>query len=241
MNLSDTQLFRGIGEGELAALLDCLGAQKRSYPKGGVILSEGDTTERLGIVLDGRAMIVYHDVWGNSSILGNIAPGSTFAEAYACIPGQPLLVTVFAAEDTTVMFLNVRRVVAACANACPFHARLTQNLLSVCAGKNLQLSQKIQHTSAKTIRGRLMSYFSECAKRAGSSSFLVPYNRQQLADYLGVDRSALCSELSKMRRDKLIEYEGNRFLLTAGNEPALDGSRTGGFKPLRSGPAGPPR
>lgn len=209
MKLSDIPLFRGIGEQETASLLDCLNAQKRSYRKGTVILSEGKATEHVGIVLDGMAMISYDDVWGNTSILGSISPGSTFAEAYACMPGQPLSVSVVAAEDTAVLFLNIRRITASCAGACPFHARLMQNLLSVCAEKNLQLSKRIQHTSSKTIRGRLMSYFSECAKHSGRSSFLIPYNRQQLANYLGVDRSSLCNELSKMQRDGLIAYSGN--------------------------------
>ena len=206
MKSSDIPLFQGIGEQETASLLDCLNAQKR---KGAVILSEGKATEHVGIVLDGMAMISYDDVWGNTSILGSISPGSTFAEAYACMPGQPLSVSVVAAEDTTVLFLNIRHITASCAGACPFHARLMQNLLSVCAEKNLQLSKRIQHTSSKTIRGRLMSYFSECARHSGRSSFLIPYNRQQLANYLGVDRSSLCNELSKMQRDGLIAYSGN--------------------------------
>ena len=112
-----------------------------------------------------------------------------------------------------MLFLNVGRVLTTCTQACPFHTRLVRNLLTVCAHKNLQLSQRVQHTSSKSIRGRLMSYFSECAKRAGSGSFRIPYDRQQLADYLNVDRSALCNELSKMRRDGLIEYERSRILL----------------------------
>ena len=193
-------------------LLDCLNAEKRSYKKGEVILSEGSTTENSGIVLSGMVMISCCDIWGNNSILGNAAPGSIFAEVYACIPGQPLLVTVSAA-DTSILFMNVGRILTTCSNACPFHARLAQNLLTVCAHKNLQLSQRIQHTSSKSVRGRLMSYFSECAKHFGSNSFLVPYNRQQLADYLNVDRSALCNELSKMQKDGMIEYTRNHILL----------------------------
>lgn len=145
--------------------------------------------------------------------MGNAAPGSIFAEVYACIPGQPLLVTVSAAEDTSILFMNVGRILTTCSNACPFHARLARNLLTVCAHKNLQLSQRIQHTSSKSVRGRLMSYFSECAKHFGSNSFLVPYNRQQLADYLNADRSAMCNELSKMQKDGMIEYERNHILL----------------------------
>ena len=213
MNLSDTRLFQGLEEQEIASLLDCLKAAKRCYKKGEVILSEGSATENVGLVLSGMAMISCSDIWGNSSILGHVAPGSVFAEVYACIPGQPLLVSVSAAEDTNVLFLNVGRVLTTCTNACPFHARLARNLLAVCAYKSLQLSQRIQHTSSKSIRGRLMSYFSECAKGSKSSSFLIPYNRQQPADYLGVDRSAMCHELSKMRKDGMIEYEKNRILL----------------------------
>lgn len=213
MNLTDTQLFRGLNEAELNSLLGCLNASERRFQKGEVILAEGCITENIGIVLSGTAVISQSDIWGNNSILGNVAPGEVFAEVYACIPGQPMLVTVSAVEDASVLFMNVGRVLAACTNACPFHTRLVRNLLTVCAHKSLQLSQKIQHTSSKSIRGRLMSYFSECAKRAGSNSFIIPYNRQQLADYLNVDRSTMCNELSKMRKDGIIECERNRILL----------------------------
>lgn len=213
MNLANTQLFRGLKEAEITSLLSCLNASERCFQKGEVILSEGSITENIGIVLSGMAVISCNDIWGNTCIVGNVAPGSVFAEVYACIPGQPMLVTVSAAEDTSVLFMNVGRVLAACTNACPFHTKLVQNLLTVCAHRSLQLSQKIRHTGPKSIRGRLMSYFSECAKRSGSNSFLIPYNRQQLADYLNVDRSTMCNELSKMQKDNIIEYERNRILL----------------------------
>ena len=213
MNLSNTQLFRGLEEAEITSLLDCLNATTRSFQKGEVILSEGNTTENIGIVLSGLAVISCNDIWGNTSILGHVAPGSVFAEVYACIPGEPMLVTVSAVEDTSVLFMNVGRILATCTNACPFHTKLVRNLLTVCAHRSLQLSQRIQHTSSKSIRGRLMSYFSECSKHAGSNSFLIPYNRQQLADYLNVDRSTICNELSKMQKDGIIEYSKNQFLL----------------------------
>lgn len=213
MNLSDTRLFSGLKEEDIPSLLKCLHATEHNYKKGEVILSEGSTTEHIGIVLSGMAMISCSDVWGNNSILGNVVPGSVFAEVYACIPGQPMLVTVSAAEDTVILFLNVGRVLTTCTNACPFHARLARNLLTVCAHRSLLLSQRILHTSSKSIRGRLMSYFSECAKRSGSNSFTIPYNRQQLADYLNVDRSTMCSELSKMQKDNLIEYKKNHIVL----------------------------
>ena len=213
MNLSNTQLFRGLEEHEITSLLSCLNTVTRSYKKGEIILSEGMITENIGVVLSGMVLISYGDIWGNTSILGNAAPGCVFAEVYACIPGQPMLVTVSAVEDTSVLFMNVGRVLTTCSKSCIFHTKLVQNLLTVCAYKSLQLSQRIQHTSSKSIRDRLMSYFSQCAKYYGNNSFLIPYNRQQLADYLNVDRSSMCNELSKMQKDGLIDYKKNHFIL----------------------------
>lgn len=208
MDLTQTSLFSGISQADLSALLSCLAAVERRYSKGAVILAEGEPTQWMGLVLEGRAIISYADVWGKSSILGFAEPGAVFGEAYACVPGEALLISVCAAEETRVLFLNVGKLLTVCGNACPFHARLIRNLLSISAGKNLQLSRRIFHTTPKSIRGRLLSYFSECAKKSGSLTFTLPFNRQQLADYLGVDRSAMSSELSKMQRDGLIQVQG---------------------------------
>lgn len=208
MDLTQTSLFSGISQADLSALLSCLAAVERRYSKGAVILAEGEPTQWMGLVLEGRAIISCADVWGKSSILGFAEPGAVFGEAYACVPGEALLISVCAAEETRVLFLNVGKLLTVCGNACPFHARLIRNLLTISAGKNLQLSRRIFHTTPKSIRGRLLSYFSECAKKSGSLTFTLPFNRQQLADYLGVDRSAMSSELSKMQRDGLIQVQG---------------------------------
>ena len=208
MDLTQTSLFSGISQADLSALLSCLAAVERRYSKGAVILAEGEPTQWMGLVLEGRAIISCADVWGKSSILGFAEPGAVFGEAYACVPGEALLISVCAAEETRVLFLNVGKLLTVCGNACPFHAQLIRNLLSISAGKNLQLSRRIFHTTPKSIRGRLQSYFSECAKKSGSLTFSLPFNRQQLADYLGVDRSAMSSELSKMQRDGLIQVQG---------------------------------
>ena len=215
IDLSSTELFQNIAPEDLDALLKCLDVRKKHYQKGEILFLEGAPTSNLGIVLSGPIMTEMGDAWGGRSILGTIGPGGTFAEAYACIPGEPLLVTVSAAEDTSVMLVNASRVLTVCLNGCEFHSILIQNLLTLCARKNLQLSRRMQHTAQKSIRGRLMSYFSQCAKQAESHHFQIPYNRQQLADYLSVDRSALCNELSKMQRDGLICYQKNQFTICA--------------------------
>lgn len=210
-NLRKSPLFRGIGDEELALLFQCLAARERSYEKGEVILAEGAPTEQLGVMLSGRALIGFGDAWGNESVLSAAEPGDIFAEAYACLPGEPLRVSVTAAGRARVLFLNVGRILTHCENACAFHGQLVRNLLAISARKNLRLSGRMLHTGPKTIRGRLMSYFSQCVKEAGGAAFDIPYDRQQLADYLGVDRSALCAELSKMRRDGLLSCKKNHF------------------------------
>ena len=217
MDLSATPLFRGLRNEDLPAVLQCLQAKERKYKKGEIILCEGQPTKKIGVILEGRAMVSLNDVWGNHSVLESVGPGEAFAEVYACIPGEPLMVTVSAAENSTVLFLQAGRVLAAYEGGCAFQARLIRNWLTLCAQKNLQLARRSLHTGSKSIRGRLLSYFSECAKRAGSDSFTVPYNRQQLADYLGVNRSALCSELSKMRQEGLVDWNKNRFVITRPN------------------------
>ena len=211
INLANTLLFRGMEPSDINEILGCLLAKERTYKKGEIIFPEGSPTEQIGVVLTGRVVIELGDVWGNNSVLSSIGPGGVFAEAYACVPGEPLMVNVTAAEDTEALLLNIKRVLEPCSKVCPYHVRLVRNLLALCAGKNLQLSRRVLHTGPKSIRKRLLSFFSECIKRTGSYSFDIPYNRQQLADYLSVERSALSNELSIMQRDGLIRYEKNHF------------------------------
>lgn len=213
--LANTALFRGTSSLEAEAMLDCLGAMERGYAKGEQIYHSGDYVTDLGMVLSGSTLIQTDDLWGNTTVLDKIGPGQIFAETYACVPGEPLMVDVVAAEESQVLFLNVERVLQICPHTCAHHSKLIRNLLLLSAQKNLNLSRKIFHTASKTIRGRLLSYLSYQARRSGSPSFTVPFNRQQLADYLNVERSALSNELSKMQRDGLLVVERNRFTLTS--------------------------
>ena len=209
--LTQTQLFRDIPVGELSGLLNCLRAVRRQYEKGAVLCSAGERTASIGLVLSGSVHIESDDVWGNKSILSSVGPGQVFAETYACLPDEPLMVSVTAAEDTAVLFLHAPHMLAPCTQTCICHAQLIRNLLFVSARKNLELSRRAFHTAPKTIRGRLLSYLSMQAIHAGSDSFSIPFDRQQLADYLGVDRSALSAELGRMRREGLLDFRKNWF------------------------------
>lgn len=157
--------------------------------------------------------VLIGNFWGNKSILNHIRPGGIFAEAYACVPAQPMLVNAVAASPAEILFLDVRKILQVCSNSCSFHSRLICRLVSIIAQKNLQLSQRILHTAPKTIRERLISYLSAQSLLLGLKSFSIPFNRQQLADYLNVDRSALSNELSKMQKDGILKYDKNHFEL----------------------------
>lgn len=211
--LSKSILFRGTSPQEIEKMLDCLKPEQRVYTKGEIIYHAGDTAASIGMVLSGSVNIENNDLWGNKSILNHIATGQIFAETYACIPGEPLMVNVTAAETSEILFLNTSRLLQTCPGACPYHSKLIRNLLTATAQKNLNLSQRITHTSSKSIRGRLISYLSSQAVKQGSYQFSIPFNRQQLADYLSVDRSALSNELSKMQKDGLLTVEKNKFSL----------------------------
>jgi len=211
--LSKTILFKGASPEETEAMLTCLKATKRAYKKGDIIYHSGDIVTAVGLILSGSVSIENDDIWGNKSILDKIGEGHVFAETYACVPGAKLMISVIAAENCEVLFLDMSRVLHMCSNACGFHTKLIRNLLAIASQKNLNLSRRIFHTSSKTIRGRLLSYLSYQATQNGSRTFEIPFNRQQLADYLSVDRSTMSNELSKMQRDGLIEVERNKFTL----------------------------
>ena len=207
-------LFSGISEEELTAMLCCLRAEKKDFPKETFILRAGDTSDSIGLVLSGTVLIVQEDIWGNRNILSKAGSGQTFAAAYACAPGSRLNVSVIAETPVTALFLNVKRVLNVCPSACSHHTRIIRNLLGELAEKDLRFSEKLTHMGQRTTRSKIMSYLSAESQRLGTYEFDIPFSRQQLADYLAVERSGLSLELGKMKKDGLIDYRKNHFVLT---------------------------
>lgn len=194
-------------------MLGCLGMRTREYRAGERIHRMGDAISTVGLVLEGSVRIESVTVWGDVSVIGIAGPGQMFGEEYAAVPDEPLMVDIVAASACEVMFLEVAKVLATCPRACPHHARASASLTAAIARRNIGLSRRILHVMPKSIRGKVLAYLSDEAEREGSNEFEIPFNRQQLADYLGVDRSALSSELSRMQRDGLIETDRSRFRL----------------------------
>lgn len=197
----------------MTEMLACLDTKITAYQKGAYILHAGDEAESLGLMLDGTALIIQEDFWGNRNIMSSIGPGESFAETFACAPGAVLNVSVAAETSCQVMFLNVSRILNVCPSACEHHRRMLRNLLADLADKNMRFNEKLTHLGQRTTRAKLLSYLSAEARRKGSSVFDISFSRQQLADYLFVDRSGLSAELGRMRDEGLLEFHRNHFVL----------------------------
>ena len=203
--LQKCPLFAGVPEAELPGLLAAAGAQIRRYGTESVLLQAGETAERFGIVLAGAAQLWKEDYQGNRALLARLEPGESFAEVFACL-GTPLTVTAEAAGETAVLWLPYASIASR-------GGRLCENLLRSFAAKNLFLTGRIEHLSKRTLRQKALSYLSEQSLRAGSRSFRIPLNRQELADYLAADRSALSAVLSSLREEGVLTFHKNRFTL----------------------------
>ena len=211
--LKKTQIFVGIGDDEISSMLSCLGARLYNYKKGEYVLRQGEHLSDIIVLVKGTLHIQRDDYWGNRSILGQIAVGEMFGEAYVAPESGALLNDVVATEDSAVMLFDVKRILSTCSSACRFHTLVVQNMFFAISEKNRKLVQKLGHMSKRSTREKLISYLSEESKKKNSSYFAIPFNRQQLADFLSIDRSAMSNELCKMRNEGLIEFEKNNFRL----------------------------
>lgn len=211
--LKRTKLFAGVGDDEISAMLSCLGARLYNHKKGEYVLRQGEHLSDIIVLVEGNLHIQKDDYWGNRSILGQVAVGEMFGEAYVAPESGALLNDVVATENSTVIFFDVRKIITTCSSGCRFHYMIVQNMFFAISDKNRKLVQKLGHMSKRTTREKLISYLSEESKKQNSSNFTIPFNRQQLADFLSVDRSAMSNELCKMRDEGLIEFDKNYFKL----------------------------
>lgn len=203
----------GISENDLESLLVCMDAKRRIALKGEPLFVAGDRPEYVGIVLKGGVHVVQEDYWGKRTILSVVQVGGLFGEAFSAAEVAVLPVSVLAYSDCEILLIDCRKMLTTCSSSCLFHTQLTRNLMKVVASKNIALTQKIEHITKKTVRDRVLSYLSECALSEGKNSFSIPFNRQELADYLSVERSALSNTLGKMQVEGIIEFSKNKFTL----------------------------
>lgn len=211
--LSQCPLFDGIEQKDLKAMLECLGAKFVSVSKGNPVFLEGEPAQLVGIVLSGGMQVAQDDYYGNRSVLSMLQPGDSFGEAFSCAGLDSMPVSVFAAKNSDVLLLNCRRILTLCSHTCHFHSLLIQNILQGLAQKNIAFTQKVRYMSQKTTKEKLMAYLLDQAKQQGRAEFVIPFDRQALADYLGVERSAMSAELGKLKKAGLLDTKGSWFCL----------------------------
>ena len=209
-DLKQVILFRGMTDEEIRDCLESLSYGIRRFEKGAILLHAGQTTRRMGIVLSGSVTIESADQWGNLTILSHVGKNGFFAETYALLEDSVMLVDVRANEDCEIMFLDLSSLRQGPSGSV-WRSRITANLLTISAQKNRTLSSRIFHTSSKSLRGRILSYLHTVSIEQDSREFDIPFDRQQLADYLNVDRTALSKELGRMQKEGLIRFRKNHF------------------------------
>ncbi len=209
--LKQTEVFQDMKTADIEAILSCMAANTKKYAKDSFVLNFGDTITSLGIVLSGQVNVIMEDYWGNRNIITMIKEGMTFAESYACAENVPLRVSVQAAEDTEVLWMDVKKILTVCSSSCAFHNSLIRNLVTLLATKNLIMNNKLTFLTQRSTREKLLAYLYSQSKSRGSNAFSIPFDRQQLADFLSVDRSAMSNELSKLRNEGILEFNKNHF------------------------------
>ena len=211
--MENCKLFTDIHGSDIKSLLNCLPAKYKHYKKNSFIFTAGDKMDCVGIMLVGAVHILREDFWGKRKIVARIEPGGLFGVAFACAGVEKLPVSIMAVENSEVMFVNINRIITPCPSVCSFHASLIKNLTLLLAENNIALIQKLEYVTQPSTRKKLLSYLSEQARLAGKSSFNIPFNREELADFLSVERSGLSAELSKMKDAGLLLYKKNHFEL----------------------------
>lgn len=209
--LARCPLFRGSDGSEIHEMLKCLGAKRRSYAPHATIFEAGSDAFALGVVVSGAVDIVQEDFWGNQRLMARLSPGHIFAESFVLAQMPRLPVGVLARQASVVLLLDYERILHTCSNACPHHARMISNLLHITAQKNVYLTQKMEIVTKKTIKEKLLAFLAFEAQRAGGNRFTIPYDRQALADYLAVDRSALSRTLGEMQKEGLLSVSRSVF------------------------------
>lgn len=211
--LQNIPLFSGINKSEIAPMLKCLGSYKKKYDKGTYVFMAEDEIQNIGIVISGTIHMIKEDIWGNKSIIAAMTDGQLFGETFVCSNSLTATVSFITSTDCEVLFIPFHRVIKTCSNSCKHHHKLIENMMIRIAEKNLMLIEKIDVTSKKSLREKILTYLSSQAQKKDQNRFSIPMGRIELADYLGVNRSALTRELSKMKEDGLIDYDKNTFYL----------------------------
>lgn len=198
-------LFYNISLEEYKHLLSCLDARERHFTDEETICTY-DTFHSIGILVKGNALVVRYEINGARTILERLEPQDIFGHLLSAYQKNPLSgISVVSDGPCDVLFINYDGISRPCAKACTYHHQLIQNMLTLISEKAVDLSERVEVLSQRTIREKLTCYFLQLAGRVKSETFNLPFTMVDLADYLSIDRSAMTRELKRMKDEGIIE------------------------------------
>jgi CRP-like cAMP-binding protein len=209
--LNEVSLFRGIQAEKIVDILVCLHGNVKKYKKNQPVILSGNPVPSLGIVLEGSGHIIREDIMGNRMLVTDLKAGDVFGETFACAGVKESPVSVYATEYSEILWISIQRIVSPCDTVCDFHSLIVTNLLQILATKNLYLNQKMELLSKRTIREKVLAFLISEAQKNHASSFKIALNRNELADFLCIDRSAMSREMARLKEEGVINYNKNQF------------------------------
>ncbi|MGB2579248.1 CRP-like cAMP-binding protein [Elusimicrobium simillimum] len=209
--LLENPLFKGLSAAECEYLLMELKARKKRFKARETVFLAGEPAREIGIVLMGGVTISRGDAFGKKNIIAIVQRGSLFAEAFACAGVKELPVTVEAAENSIILLLNFRELLEDLKVKENIRQRVIANMLRIISRKNIVLNNKLDLLARGSTRAKIWAYLTTQMQESKSRKFNINMDRNDLADYLLVNRSALSRELSKMQTEGLIKYHKNTF------------------------------
>lgn len=214
MEQSACAVFEGIGAEQCSRMIECFQGREQQFPAAATVADYARESQEIGILLAGRAEVIRIDADGGRTILERLEEGEPFGRLLSMGSALGDEVTVQAETGCRVLFLDYRRIMGRCANACPFHEQMERNLIRIIAGKARRLSERVEVLSRRSIREKLLCYFA--MQQGADGSFQLPFSLSRLADYISADRSAMMRELKKLKEEGLIRMEQRRVTLLRG-------------------------
>ena len=205
----NVDLFKNIQNGDVLSLLSCLGLKTKNYKKGEIIISYGQKTNNLFIILSGKARIIKKNLLGEDEKISDLKVNDIFGQDFVCLAQNKSPVSLLATEECEILILNYEKIVTPCSKVCDYHLKLIKNLISMIAKKNSALNTKIDVVGQRFSRNKIIAFLKQESK--GKDVFEIEYNREQMAKFLSLDRCALSRELSKMQKEGLLIFKKNRF------------------------------
>lgn len=211
--IKNSPIFFGMTDNELDRMLECFKGYIKNYEEGDMIIRQGDIITKIYLILEGKVNIEKDTYWGRRMIIQQLSANNNIGLALVASKNVESNINAICATDTTILILNYEKCSTMCQNACCHHSALIRNLFKILSKENIELIEKIENISQKTIRDKLLTYLSNESLKNKSSSFEIQFNRQELADYLNIDRSAMSFEMSKLKQEGFIDYNKNKFIL----------------------------